>query len=540
MARPWVFPVALDAASATPLFLQIAQAIVADIRRGRLRPGAVLPGSRSLARTLGVHRNTVLASYRDLQDGGWIVSTQRSLRVSEALAFSASSPAASSAASWSAASSVASSRGVSSRGVSSSGASSSGVSSPTGASSKAPVRARTNGAPGFDLERAVLSQDLAELGARAMLPGSGGPDLRLLPVDLLARGFRRALRAKGGSALAYGTRQGDVRLRRALAELLSDARGLLANEDDVLVTSGSQMALDLVARALVRPGDAVAVENPGYPPAWDAFRLAGAELVPVAVDEGGMRVDALEALANERPLRIVYTTPHHQFPTTVTMAPARRMALLALARARRIAIVEDDYDFEFHYAGRPLWPLASGDDAGVVIYLGTLSKILAPGVRLGFVTGPRPLIEELAVRRSRLDRGNPAMDRAICELIEDGLLQRHARKMRRIYEARRDALVGALRRDLDGVVSFDVPAGGMTLWLRVTPEIDVDLWAQRAVAHEASFLTGRAFDFHARPRPTLRMGFANRDERELRDIVRRMRAALGGASSRASVAPATS
>ncbi|WP_394846250.1 PLP-dependent aminotransferase family protein [Pendulispora brunnea] len=481
MARPWVFPVALDPGSQLPIFLQIARAISADIRRGRLRPGTVLPGSRTLARSLSVHRNTVLASYRELKDGGWVVSEQRSLRVSDAI--------------------------------------------PAHPPRSLP-RTRSKSTTGFDLVPARLGPEIPMPDARTRLPDGGLPDLRLVPVDLLARAYRRALRAKTASPLGYGSGRGCVALRQSLATLLSEMRGLACEEDDVVITNGSQMALDLVARTLVRPGDVVAVENPGYPVAWDAWRLAGAELVPIDVDREGLRVDQLSALAATRPLRAVYTTPHHQFPTTVSLSPARRIELLNLARSRRVAIIEDDYDFEFHYAGRPVLPLASADDAGVVIYLGTMSKILAPGVRLGFVAGPRPLLDELAARRARLDRGNPAMERAIGELLEDGLLRRHARKMRRLYEARRDALSEALERELGRVLTFDVPAGGMSLWLTVDPKVDVEGWLQRARAKGVSFMTGRAFDFHGRPRSAIRMGFSALDERELRDIVRRMRTAL--------------
>ncbi|HWL84450.1 MAG TPA: PLP-dependent aminotransferase family protein [Polyangiaceae bacterium] len=489
MARPWVFPVALDPTSSAPLFLQIARAITADIRRGRLRPAAVLPGSRTLARNLGVHRNTVLASYRDLQDAGWVISTQRSLRVSEALP----------------------------------------------RQERPAPRPREKARPGFEFAAVHLEADLdapragVRSGRGAIVHVGGLPDPRLVPVIWLARAFRRALRSKG--ALEYAHRYGDPSLRRALAAILLEARGIDCNEDDILVTGGSQMGIDLVARALVRPGDVVAVEDPGYPPAWDALRLAGAELAPVAVDEGGLRTDALEALAKKKPLRAIYTTPHHQFPTTVTMSPARRLALLAFARARGVAIVEDDYDFEFHYAGRPIWPLASSDEAGVVIYVGTLSKVLAPGMRLGFVTGTRPVVDTLAARQSRIARGNPALERAIAELFEDGLLQRHARKMRRVYESRRDLLAALLRQKLGGVVSFAVPAGGMSLWLAVDPELDVELWADRALARGISFSTGRTFDFRHRVRPTLRLGYSGLDERELHEMVRQMAGALESSSN---------
>src|SRR5262245_62620003 len=167
---------------------------------------------------------------------------------------------------------------------------------------------------------------------------------------------------------------------------------MATHPDCLLVTRGSQMALSLTARALVRPGDVVAVEHPGYRPAWEAFRLAGAEVVPVPVDEHGLDIRALHKLISRREIRAVYVTPHHQFPTTVTLAAPRRMELLRLAAQRRFAIVEDDYDHEFHYGGRPVLPMASFDTEGVVVYIGTLSKVLALGLRLGFVAAPRDFV----------------------------------------------------------------------------------------------------------------------------------------------------
>src|SRR5690606_14267509 len=148
------------------------------------------------------------------------------------------------------------------------------------------------------------------------------------------------------------------------------------------------MALSLVARSLVQPGDVVAVEALAYPYAVDVFRRAGAEIVPLTVDPHGIVTEELESLVQKRRVRLVYVTPHHQYPTTVTLSAQRRLALLALARRERVAVLEDDYDQEFHYDGRPVLPLASNDPAGNVIYVGTLAKILAPGLRLAFIVAP--------------------------------------------------------------------------------------------------------------------------------------------------------
>jgi GntR family transcriptional regulator/MocR family aminotransferase len=226
-------------------------------------------------------------------------------------------------------------------------------------------------------------------------------------------------------------------------------------------------------------------------------------------------------------VRAVYVTPHHQYPTTAVLAPGRRMALLDLCRAHRVAILEDDYDHEFHYDGRPVLPLASADQAGVVVYLGTLSKILAPGLRIGFVVAPAPLIERLAALRTYVDRqGDHTVERAVAELLEDGEVQRHARKARRAYESRRDVMAEALTKELGSALSFTLPAEGMALWARAAPEIDVDAWAERSLERGVAFATAKRFAFDGRRRPFLRLGFASLSEREIRDAVRRMAAAL--------------
>jgi GntR family transcriptional regulator/MocR family aminotransferase len=349
----------------------------------------------------------------------------------------------------------------------------------------------------------------------------GVPDTRLAPSAELARAYTRVLREHSHEVLGYAGPQGHPRLRAALAAMLATTRGLATEADDVLVTRGSQMALDLTARALIEPGDVVAVEALGYRYAWETFKRYGAKLVPIPVDDQGMDVEALAQLNERTPVRAVYVTPHHQYPTNVTMSASRRVALLALAQRKCFAVIEDDYDHEFHFEGRPVLPLASADSAGVVVYIGSMSKILAPGVRLGYLVAPRPLLERLAEHRVFVDRqGDRAVELAVAHLLEDGTVQRCARRARRIYHARRDLLSDELERKLGDVLSFRLPPGSMAIWAKVAPEIDCDRWAERALARKVAIRTARHFAFDGRSRPFVRLGFAALNERELMEGVK--------------------
>ena len=470
-----------------PIYLRLARALVADVRRGRLRPGERLPGSRALATQLGVHRNTVLAALEELRAEGWIEARAGSGTFVCAELPEPEAP-----------------RGKSRSAV--------------GAFHLRPPPSL----PGGDLP------DPTEAPPPGALVLAGGlPDLRLLPVQELARELRRAMGRHGPAVLGYGDPAGLPRLRGALADLLRARRGIAAGPSSVLVTRGSQQGLYLAAQILVRPGDRVAVEALGYRPAWHALALAGAELVPLAVDAEGLSVVALEAALAQGPLRAVYLTPQHQFPTMAVLPAARRLRLLELARQHRFVVIEDDYDHEFHYEGAPVLPLAASDPAGSVVYVGTLSKVLAPGLRLGFVVAGEALIAAMAVRRRVIDRqGDQATEEAIARLIEDDTIPRHIRRMRRIYAQRRQVVVEAVRRDLAGVVDPRPPPGGLALWPAVDPAVDVVAWAGRAREAGVVFEPGRSFHLHDAPQAAFRLGFGCLEPEELREAVRRLARAL--------------
>jgi GntR family transcriptional regulator / MocR family aminotransferase len=472
-----------------PLFQQIARSVTGDIQRGRLRPGDELPGTRTLARALGVQRQTVVAAFDELVAEGWIVNRPaRGAFVSSDLPdpkprrFTSESP---------------------------------------------PAPART---VGFELLPAPQPELPMDVPRGSLLFAPSRPDVRLAPAKILGRAIRRAMNTRPESLLSYGPPAGHPRLQKAVAGMLASTRGLAVGPSNICITRGSQMALSLLARSLLRPGDIVAVEQLGYRSAWEAFRLAGAKLIGVPVDADGLQVEALDRMLRRRSVRAVYVTPHHQFPTTVTMSAGRRLKLLDLARAHRIAIIEDDYDYEFHYDGRPVLPLASADSFGVVAYVGTFSKVLAPALRIGYVAAPTPLIERIAAYRSHFDaQGDQVLEYAVGELLEEGEIQRHIRRVRREYRTRRDTLVRALREHLGDRLTFDVPAGGIALWVKANEGLDVDEWALAARKQGAIIVTAATFTFDRRPQPYLRLGFASLNTREIQEGVRRLAAACPAA-----------
>jgi GntR family transcriptional regulator/MocR family aminotransferase len=476
----------LDARRRSPLYLQLSNAFADDIRKGRLKPGEALPGTRVLAEQLGVHRTTVMSAYQELvaeglartrTGGGTFVAERAKL---------AERPGA--------------------------------------------APRRPSSPPTFTVPKALPVWPLQLPDPRGPLMMHGGlPDVRLLPAEPLARAFRRALRRHGRKLLSYGDPRGHEQLRRELATMLSHTGGLSVEPENLIITRGSQQALYLVAQALLSPDDLVAVEELGNPRVWAALRLAGAEIATVAVDEEGLDVDALAALVGRRRLRALYLTPHHQFPTNTVMSPARRERLAALALAHRFAIIEDDYDREFHYEGKPLAPLAAGAAGPNVIYIGTLSKVLAPGLRVGYIVAPASVLAPLVSLRAVCDmQGDALVECAVAELFEDGELVRHVRRMRETYHRRRDALAAALARHLGDALTFRVPDGGMAIWARVADGIDLDGWVQAGEALGVRFRGGGMFDYFARPLPYLRLGFTYHDEAELADAASRMARALSG------------
>lgn len=470
-----------DSPAGLPLSKKISEAIGRDIRRGRFRPGYRLPSSRALSQSLSVHRNTVLSAYEELTEQGYIETEPgRGTFVSESIPLQKETRLECRAA-------------------------------------RPPVSFKLAPLPTTPTYRDIRPSTIA------LLPGL--PDLREAPLPALARAYRAALK-NAPECMDYQSHYGQPRLIKQLSLYLANQRGVTAGEGEMLVTRGSQQAIHLAARALLRPGAVIAVERCGYPPAWEALRLAGAEVVPVRVDRSGLVTDDLERLCQKRDVVGVYVTPHHQYPTTVTMSAARRMKLLRLAQEKRFVILEDDYDHEYHFTQHPVLPLASADTRGVVLHIGTLSKVFAPGLRIGYAVGQKAIIDHMATSRTYLDRqGDHATELAVSYLLEDGEFGAHVRRMHRKYEARREVFFDALDKELGSRLSYKIPSGGLAVWGRVEGGVSAGLWAARASELDVLVIDAKPLFYDGQSRPFLRLGFARHREDELIEGVRRLASA---------------
>jgi GntR family transcriptional regulator/MocR family aminotransferase len=483
MLRPWDVTIVLDRGAAIPAWQQIANALTEAIRAGRLAPGAALPGTREMAAKVGVNRKTVQQSYDELVAQGWLTAEmQRGTFVSADL--------------------------------------------PVVEAVRAPP-----GAARLRLRGAAPDIAMALAGPQELAFDDGAPDTRLMPAELVAREWRRALlAASSGNRLGYGDPCGLPALREAVAAMLRADRGLAVGPENVCITRGSQQAIFLAGRLL--GGEAVAMEALSYPPAREVFRDSGARILPVPMDENGLDVEALERMCAAEPVAAIYVTPHHQFPTTIVLPQSRRVALLALAEIFGFAIVEDDYDHEFHYAHRPMLPLASAHGFRRLIYIGSLSKLLAPSLRIGYLVADPATVQRAGAEICLIDRqGDPVTEAAAAALMTSGAVKSHARRVLKIYEERRNFLAAALVAALGDEISFSIPQGGLALWVRFDAAIDV---AELAAVARRQFglvlMPGGAFATNGAVTNGVRLGFGSLDEPELAEAVRRLQQAVRASS----------
>jgi GntR family transcriptional regulator/MocR family aminotransferase len=328
----------------------------------------------------------------------------------------------------------------------------------------------------------------------------------------------------------YGSEQGSYRLRVELANFLNRTRGMQVTEKEILITKGTQMAIYLTTQLLVRPGDTVFVPEPGYMDANQTFRLAGASMVFVPVDKEGMDVDRIEQLCKKKPPRMIYIIPHHHRPTTVTLSAERRMRLMNLARKYGFALLEDDYDFDYHFTSDPLLPLASLDTGGHIIYVGSFCKSIAPGIRIGFMVAPELVISEAAALRKLIDRqGEQLLEEATAELLSTGDISRHIKKSHKIYQGRLENTCRLLREQLGEYLTFERPNGGLAIWATYRKNIRAGAVALHAAKRGLQISDGSNYFFQPKismPHDFIRIGYSSLDEKEMAGAIHIWKQAL--------------
>jgi len=409
MNRLWDFDIQISLNSDKAVYIQIVDAFILAIRKKRLKSGEILLSSRKLAAIIGVNRNTIIKAQDILIAEGWLVSKNRTgVFVAELT---------------------------------------------------------------LELDQVNIDAPKSQFALKKPLIviDDGVPDTKIAPIKELASAYRRVFDLKSKlNILGYTDSKGSREFRNVISQMLNHRRGMNVTSDEVCITRGSQMALYLIAHALFTQKDIVLVENPGYQPAWKAFRSAGAIVVPISVDNDGLKVLEVEAMLQKKSnVKAIYITPHHQYPTTVSLSLKRRLKLVELSNKYNFIIIEDDYDHEFHFDHRPILPISSLPSIKNYVYIGTFSKIIAPSLRIGFLVCNVQSINEIASLREVIDVQNDSiMERAIIELIQNGDIKRHLKRASKNYIEKREYCDNLLKIHLKDKTHYNAPTGGLAFWIR--------------------------------------------------------------------------
>ncbi|OOG18844.1 GntR family transcriptional regulator [Sphingobacterium sp. CZ-UAM] len=464
MLRSWNFEIQLDEKSDKAVYLQIADAIIKDIHSGRLKAGDALPGSRNLAQLLKLNRNTVVEALNVLIIEGWLIPKERQgTFVADTL-------------------------------------------------------------PDFkEVQKGNRVTAIAKCTTDKhyhLQFDDGIPDSKIAPITELARAYRQIFNQKARwQMMGYGNELGDLEFRKSVVQMLNHQRGMQVNEHNICITRGSQMAMYLTAQYMFTKNDYVIVENPGYKPAWSAFENAGAKLLPVGVDKDGLLIDdVISYLKSGKKIKAIYVTPHRQYPTTVTLILKRRLELIRLSNEYGFTIIEDDYDNEFHFGYRPVLPLSSFTELKNYVYIGTMSKVVAPALRIGYLaSNDDTLIEKVGSLRKIIDvQGDSIMEQAVLQLIKDGTVKRHIKKATNHYKAKRDFMATVLNKHIKDKATYAIPEGGLAFWIVPNKQMDWSQVSKKLNSKGIKIIIPDAYSFDETVNG-IRLGYGSLTENEMEE-----------------------
>ena len=461
-------------------YIVIADAIRQAIKQGQVAPAEPLPSARKLAEQLNTNRHTIMAAFAELVAEGWVEAKQRS-----GYTVVASLP-------------IQSSQNINK------------------------VNTKQTQFKWQFVRKGIIQKPIKATEFKYNFAG-GQPDLRLFPFDEFRGYFSQSCQRPQFDDLSYGDSRGLPELINQVSTYLRRMRFI--TDKEIMICNGSQEALYMVSQLLLQAGDKVAVEQLGYPPAWAAFKSSGAQLIPIKQDEKGIIPDHLEVQLKSNSIKLLYLTPLHQYPTTVTLDAERRMKIYQLAAKYSVAIVEDDYDHEFHYKCQPIAPMAADDPLGLVIYISTFSKLMFGSARIGYVAANQDLIQALAEYKTLMNhKNNVLIQQTVARWMKEGGFECHLRRMTRIYQKRRDITVNILKhyQSLGLPIKFKNPDGGMAIWLDMGKSI-VGL-KEQLFEKQVYLQTQLEFDLNNKnnkqqndPSNFIRIGFASMSEHELRE-----------------------
>lgn len=472
----------LDRKTNQALYLQLSNQFINLIKEGKLISGTKLIGTRSLATLLNVHRKTVVACYDELLLQGWVESIPKkgtfvhsNLPILQKTDFIKSSI------------------------------------------EKEKI---TTGFPFYRND--VFPEKIGSVKENTIYINDGTSDGRLIPTEEIARTYRRIASKKNiYKQMGYGSTYGNETLREVLVNYLNVTRGLQISKDNILITRGSQMGIWLASKLLLKSKDIIVVGETNYASADYNFLDQKAIIKRVFVDENGLVTDQIEALCKQHQIKAVYVTSHHHHPTTVTLSAERRIHLLNLAKQYNFAIIEDDYDYDFNYNHAPILPLASHDTNGNVIYIGSICKTVAPVFRIGYLIASKNFVDEAAKLRGFVDRqGDALLELTFANFIKSGDLDRHIRKVMRIYKQRRDLFCKLLKEELHEFFQFEIPKGGMAVWVILDEKYSWKQVTKEAKKHQLEIGEWQRYDLAKTNHNGIRIGFASYSKEEIYELIR--------------------
>lgn len=488
----------IDPDDPEPIYRQIMEGLQERIESRAIRPGDRLPSTRRMADALGIHRSTVAVAYQELWARGYLnLHPGARPRVRDRVPLAERAPAEEGLVDWAATSSAA---------------------------GRAAMGAyeRVHARPAREADPSRISFRSLDM------------DARLFPVERFRSSLGRVLRTQAPAHLGYGDHAGYGPLREYIAHRLKE-HNVVAGPDEILITNGSQQAIDLVFRMMAGPGAAVAIESPTYDHMLPLLAISGLKAVEIPVRDDGMDLSVLaERLEDADPV-LVYTMPTFHNPTGVTTEQAHRERLLSLCQARGIPLLEDGFDEEMKYFGRAVLPIKSMDTRGIVIYCGTFSKVLFPGVRIGWIVAERECIERLKAMRCFVDlASNTVLQAGIHEFCRGGYYDRHVSRMHRSFRRRMQTALHALREHIAPEwAEWTEPNGGYLIWLKLKPVPNPPAdWDELFATHGVEVAPGHRFYHSAPARTFLRLSISTLNEAEIVDGVQRLSRALSHAFGR--------